>query len=107
MLAGVKGPAHHAAGERVEDHAAVQLALAGGVLGDVGDPQLIGGVPGELALDQVSDGHGGRNSLTAWARRKPGERRAAHQQRDGVVSDSDAVAQHQFGVDLVLTVRAA
>ncbi len=35
------------AGERVEHHGAVELALPGGVLSDVGDPQLIRSGSGE------------------------------------------------------------
>jgi hypothetical protein len=35
------GPADDAAAEDVDDDAAVELALAGGVLGDVGDPQPV------------------------------------------------------------------
>ena len=38
---GVDRPADHAAGEGVEHDRAVDLALAGGVLGDVGHPQLV------------------------------------------------------------------
>jgi hypothetical protein len=40
-------------GEQVEHDAAVELPLAGRVFGDVGQPQLVGGRGGELALDQV------------------------------------------------------
>lgn len=39
--------------EQVLDRAAVQLALAGRVLGDVGDPDLIGPSSGEVPLDVV------------------------------------------------------
>lgn len=47
------GPAHDPPGEDIEDGAAVDLAFAGGVLGDVGTPQSIRGISGEPALDQV------------------------------------------------------
>jgi hypothetical protein len=42
LLAGIDGPADDPAGVRVDDDAAVDLALPGGMLGDVGDPQLVG-----------------------------------------------------------------
>ncbi len=49
----VEGVADDAVAEQVLDRAAVELALGGGVLGDVGQPQLVGSGGGELALDQV------------------------------------------------------
>jgi hypothetical protein len=59
-LVAVDGPADHPTGEHIQDHTAVHLAFPGGVLGDVGDPQLVGGRPVEAALDQVGGGrHGG------------------------------------------------
>jgi hypothetical protein len=45
--------AHDPIGAGVLDRAQVQLALAGGVLGDVGQPQPVRGVGCELSLDQV------------------------------------------------------
>jgi hypothetical protein len=59
-------------------HRAGELALAGRVLGDVGDPQLVRPGAAEVALDQVG---------------------AAHQQRDGVVADRDPMAKPQLGMD--------
>jgi hypothetical protein len=41
-------------GEGVQHAAAVERALTGGVLGDVGDPQLVRSNPVELAVDEVS-----------------------------------------------------
>src|SRR5829696_1817014 len=46
----------HPAGEHVQDHAAVHLALPGEMFGDVGHPQLIWGWPVEPSLDQVGGG---------------------------------------------------
>lgn len=40
----------------VVDRAQVELALAGRVFGDVGQPQLVRGVGGEPAVDQVVRG---------------------------------------------------
>src|ERR1700733_2272981 len=53
LAAPVDGPADDPAAEGVGDHAAVDLALARWVLGDVGEPQRVGAVDGEIALDQV------------------------------------------------------
>jgi len=47
------GPAHDHAGPHVQDRAAVDLPLTGGVLGDVGAPQPVRAVGGELALHQI------------------------------------------------------
>jgi hypothetical protein len=47
------GPAHHPAGEHVEHDCAVHPALAGAVLGHVGDPQRIRTVRAESAVDQI------------------------------------------------------
>ena len=52
----VDGPADHTAGVGVEDDSAVELAFPGGVLGDVGDPELIALRAVELAVDQVACG---------------------------------------------------
>jgi len=49
----IDGPADHLAAEGVEHDAAVDLALPGRVLGDVGEPQDVRTVDGEVALDQV------------------------------------------------------
>ena len=53
LAATVDGPTDHPAAEGVEDTAAVDLALPGRVLGDVGEPQDVGPVDSEIALDQV------------------------------------------------------
>lgn len=51
--AGVDRVAHDAVGPDVLDRAQVQAGLAGVVLGDVGQPQLVGSLGAELALHQV------------------------------------------------------
>lgn len=76
------GPAHDAAGVGVEHGAAVDLALSGGVLGDVGDPELVRPGAGELALDAVA---GDVVGLDLFPFPPPGQAlqaRAAHQQLD-------------------------
>ena len=56
LTATVDGPTDHFARVEVKHHAAIELALARRVLGDVSQPQLIGTTGGELALDQVLTG---------------------------------------------------
>jgi hypothetical protein len=58
----VDGPADDPAGVAVEDDGAVDLAFAGGVFGDVGDPEHVGCFPGEVAVDEVARGRG----LVQW-----------------------------------------
>jgi hypothetical protein len=55
-LVAVDRPADHPAGEHIQHHTAVHLALPGGVLGDIGNPQLIRCRPVEPALDQIGSG---------------------------------------------------
>jgi hypothetical protein len=47
------GVADDAVGEHVFNRAQVQLAFGGAVLGDVGQPQLVGRRGGEVSLHQV------------------------------------------------------
>jgi hypothetical protein len=68
-LGSINGPADDAAGAGIQDHGAVDLAFAGGVLGDVSDPLLVGQRPGELAVDQVTRG---RRLVLGAGRRLPG-----------------------------------
>lgn len=49
----VQGVADDAVAEQVLDRAAVELALSGRVLGDVGDPDEVGCRGGEVALNVV------------------------------------------------------
>jgi hypothetical protein len=55
-LGAVDGPADDHARERVQDDAAVELALPGRVFGDIGHPQLIGARASKHAPDQVQRG---------------------------------------------------
>jgi hypothetical protein len=48
-----KGAGDDHLAERVEDGAAVDLAVPGGMFGDVGEPQLVGPRGGEVALYKV------------------------------------------------------
>ena len=50
---GVGGIADDAVGEDVLHDTAVELSLPGAVLGDVGEPQLVRGIGGEVPFDEV------------------------------------------------------
>src|SRR5215472_13365466 len=75
--AGSPASPRHFPGVQVEHDAAVELAFLGGMLGDVGEPQLVGGGGGEPALDQVLAGGGVLEVLDAL----PGSGQAADAQR--------------------------
>jgi len=49
------------------DDRAVHLAFAGGVFGDVGDPEPVGLLAPELALDEVAGGRHVRQPPEPWA----------------------------------------
>ena len=53
VIRSIHGVADDPVGADVFDRAEVELALAGGVLGDVGQPQPFGAVGGEVPLDEV------------------------------------------------------
>src|SRR3954470_24150728 len=53
VSSGGKRAGHDHPGKAVQDGAAVHLAVAGGVLGDVGTPQLVGPCGGESPVHQV------------------------------------------------------
>src|SRR5215203_6769468 len=95
-------PANDPTRERVQDHGEVQPALVGALLGNVGDPELIGTGRCEPALDEI------------WCRRRggiaPGQPTTpptvdalqavlAHDAGDAFAADMDAQAQAQLGVD--------
>ena len=80
-------PAHHPAAEDVEDGRQVERSLAGGQVGDVGDPQAVGAARPEVAPDEIG---GGRRRPERRARSNGGpapavdtdEAGRAHQPRD-------------------------
>jgi hypothetical protein len=47
------GPAHNSQGEGVQDHREIQPALAGALLGDIGDPEPVGAGRLEVTLDEI------------------------------------------------------
>jgi hypothetical protein len=89
-LGAVDGPADDTAAQHVYDDAAVDLALAGGMLGDVGDLEPVRAVGGELALDQGGDRFLGPDALGPAAQRQPGDPDPTHEQRDGSPDEGTA-----------------
>jgi hypothetical protein len=99
------GPADNPAGVDIDDHAAIQLALARGVPGYIRNPQLIRALAPEVPLDQI--GHRGRRRhlLGPSAQRQPGQAGTAHQRRDGLAGHDHALAEHELGADPRGTIR--
>jgi hypothetical protein len=87
LLIRIDRPSDDASAVDVENDSAVELALPGGMLGDVGDPEAVRIISVELALDEVvGRGHVG----------DPAEPRAScealdsgprHKHLDGAVAD--------------------
>jgi hypothetical protein len=99
-LMAVDRPADHPTREHIQHDTAVQLAFPGGVLGDVGHPQLVGRRPVELALDQVSGGRDVGLATEALARSwQPTQPVQAHDLADRLAVNDHALAIDQFGVD--------
>jgi hypothetical protein len=85
-------------GNRVQDHAAVQLALTGGTLRDVGTHKRFGASRVKSRLTKSMTVTTAGNPLCLAPQRKPRQARALHQQRHRVVPHRDAAAEHQLGV---------
>jgi hypothetical protein len=105
-LGGVDRPAVHAPRPRIQDDAAVQLALTGRVLGDIGYPQLAGVGAAEVAADHAGDRDQFLEAFAAGGRGQASQSGAAHQQTDRV-PDGAAVPVDQLGVHPGSTVGAA
>ena len=84
------------------------LPSEGGVLGDVGHPQLIGSDAGEPSSHQILAAH---VSHARAARQAPSrstlDAELAHDLRDGVVADDDLTAEPQLGGDAMGSVDTA
>jgi hypothetical protein len=87
----IDGPTDHATGARVKHDRAVHLALAGGVLGDIRDPQLIRLFARELAADSIRGGGMWCGLPIAGAAGEPLDVGRAHQPLDRLVADADAL----------------
>ena len=83
----------------IEDGGAVHLALSRRMLGDVGDPQLIGLVAMKLPVDTVAGGGHPWDVAKARAPRDSLNPSASHQHLDRLVTDGDALSEDQVGMD--------
>jgi hypothetical protein len=100
LAAPVDGPADDSAAIGVEDHAAVDLALPRRVLGDIGEPQDVGPVNGEVALDEVLFGRLVDEVLPALLRsRKALDPQFAHDGQDQLLVDHHALLTLEGGSD--------
>jgi hypothetical protein len=93
-------PAHDASGPHVEHGGEIHLAFAGGVLGDVGDPEPVGARSDEVAVHQIL----GRRGVAVAASAAPLpaaidalEAVAAHEPLDAFATHPDADAEAQLG----------
>jgi hypothetical protein len=68
------------------------------MFGDVGDPQLVTLVAGELAIYQVRGGRQVRDPPPLRAAGQPCDAGAMHQQLHLAEADEDAAAQRELGV---------
>jgi hypothetical protein len=87
----VDRPADDTATEGIENHGTVHLALAGRVLGDVGDPELIATIPLEVPSNTIlGRGDVGHASVAGPPRNalKPG---STHQSLYGFLADANSV----------------
>jgi hypothetical protein len=99
VLPGGDRPADDLPGEDRHHRGAVQLAFAGGMLGDVGQPERVGPVRGEGAPDQVLLGRGVHQVLPAPAAVDALDTGLAHEPLDPLAVDLNAQAQPQLGGD--------
>lgn len=107
-LAHVDRPADDLARVDVDDTAAVDLPLAGGMLGDVRAPQLVRSGRSEVPVDQVFGGHEMFAIHVPFAgASQPAQARAYHHPCHLVPADADAQTVHEFGVHPTGAVAAA
>jgi hypothetical protein len=83
---------------QIPQNGAVDLALAGGVLGDVGDLQLVPAGPGELPVHQVRGGRCLVPGPGAGVAGQALDAGTAHQRPDCAAADLDAQAEGELGV---------
>lgn len=101
-------PADHPAGEDVRDERGIDPAGERPHVGDVSDPELIGGGGGEVPLDQVRPRLGapaGDRGSRALGPRDPTQAVGPHQAFNGAAGRGVVPAEH-LGVDLASTVDA-
>jgi hypothetical protein len=89
-------PADDGGREHVDDEGDVDEARPGGLVRQVGHPELVGAVGVELTLDQVRRAHGLLGGHGGDLEGSPSDRAAqthrAHQPRDGATCDRDGLA---------------
>src|SRR5580700_2909535 len=100
LTAPVDGPADDLSAIGVEHGAAVDLAFARRVLGDVGEPEHIGSIHGEVALDQVLFGRLVHQVLLVLLRAgKSLDPELAHDGKDQLLVDHHVLFAHESGSD--------
>jgi len=92
-------PPDDLAGPRVHDRAAVNPAITGPVLGDVGEPESIGAAGLELALDQIVMGCRGRDMSPFAAVTHTLEPVIAHEASNPLAAAGKAHAEFEFGMN--------
>jgi hypothetical protein len=96
------GPADDAAAEGILDGGQIEPALPGGQVGDVGDPEAVGALAREAAIDEII-GHADTRHADRRAPSPtldlPRDPALAHEPLDALSPDSDAVAVAELGVD--------
>lgn len=103
-------PSDDAAGEDVQDDRAVDPALSGAVLGDVGDPEPVRAVGGEPPVDQVRRRlcrgipDGAAAPATSMDALQTGR---AHQPLDAFAAAADTTLEAQLSVDARCAIGAA
>jgi len=91
----------------VKHDAAVDPSLPGRVLGDIGQPQLIGSVAIEVAADEVLGGRDIDEALSLLSGRKALEPSLGHQLVHELPRDDDLPAEQQLGADAPVAIDAA
>jgi len=97
-------PAHHPAGEHIEDDRGIHPALTRAVLGDVGDPQSVRALGAELTLNQVRPRGGRRPGPVPPATVHPFEPDEFHAAPGPLAADPPSLPVAQLGVDPTHTV---
>lgn len=107
VLFGVDSPADDLAAASIQHGGAVDLALPGGMLGDVRDPQLVQRETVELAVDQVVRCGDSLESLDSGGAWKATDSGASHEDGDEPAGARNVHSDGELGVDAAVAVGAA